>query len=122
MITVEPLSVSREGGDTLTISGTFSTSQTYTATLAGVAVYGGVSGKGALLEYVSDTTLRCVVPRSATIGTQVLSVLAMPSAAVQTANVSVVEKTFGRAQFEVRRMMHPFSELGARRLDAEPAE
>jgi len=121
---VFPAVVARDGGEELTLTGTFVSTDTYTVTVDGRVAFGGVAGGGSSAVFVDATTLKCVMPKMdpGVLGPVVLLVTGDPSTETDSLMIDVSENVFGSAQYEMRRMMEPWKETGARRLDLEPPE
>lgn len=121
--TISPAVASRSGGEKIVVVGTFPTSNTYLVTVDGVAAYSGVPGQGTTISSDGDS-LSFVLPPLALsqIGSVTVEIEVVPGGEkVQTA-MTITEKAFGSAPYELRRMFPRWYATGPRRLELEPQE
>ena len=120
---IVPAILGREGGQTLTLTGIFPTDTPYTVTVGGVAAFGGIAGQGGLITSPDGVSLLCVMPAlPGQLGAVSVVVTAVIGGGSDNAPITVLERAFGSAPFEVRRMFPGWYAAGPRRLDLEPQE
>lgn len=117
---VAPERASRLGGELITVTGSFDTAESYTVTVGGVAAYSGVAGQGNTISPTSDTELSFVLPPLGT-GSKTIVVTEVGGS---SANISltILERNFGSASFEMRRLFPRWQGVGPRSLELEPQE
>lgn len=118
-----PARASREGGIKVVLSGSFPDDRTYLVSVNNVAAYSGIPGQGTSIIAVSDT-LTFVMPQLpvGSVGAQTVEVSSVPSGETASTSIDVLERSFGSAAFELRRMFPPWYAAGPRRLELEPQE
>lgn len=120
---ISPSKVDRLGGTLVTLQGTFPTDQTYLVRVDGVLAHSGVRGQGTVIQSTGDT-LSFVVPafEASAVGSLTVEVETVPGADTVQTTLDVLERYFGSAAFELRRMYPSWHGLGPRRLELEPQE
>ena len=120
---IEPATVERRGGTKVTLRGVFPIDQTYVVRVDGIAAYSGVPGQGAVIRTDGDS-LSFVTPPLALsqIGAVTVEVETVPGAETVDTTLTVVEQSFGSAQFAMRRLFPAWYGVGPRRLGTEPQE
>lgn len=120
---IAPALVSRAGGEKIIVFGNFNPSFTYQVTVGGIVAYSGVPGQGETILPDGDTLAFVLPPLGvAQIGSVTVEVTAFPSGETAQTSLTVAERSFGSAAFEMRRMFPRWYGTGPRRLETEPQE
>lgn len=118
-----PAQVSRQGGTKVVIAGTFPIDSTYLVRVNGILAYSGVPGSGTVVNTDGDSVSFVVPPIAlASVGSLTVEVERNPGGDKVQTSMDVLERGFGSAAFELRRMFPSWYETGPRRLELEPEE
>ena len=118
---ISPKVVSLAGGDKVTLTGIFPISSSFQVTVDGIVAYSGKAGQKNTATSEDGTALSFVTPPIpvASVGDLTVEVTETPGATTDQILLTVVERSFGSATFEMRRMFPPWLAVGPRSLDAE---
>lgn len=118
-----PSRAGREGGTKIRLAGTFPINITYLVRVDGVLAYSGVPGQGTTIKSDGDNLTFVLPPFDISqIGSLVVEVETVPGGDKVQTTLNVVERAFGSASFELRKMFPPWYAAGPRRLELEPQE
>lgn len=107
----------------MTLTGVFPASVTYLVRVDSVLAYSGVPGQGEVVN-TDGTSMSFVLPalELSQIGSVFVEIEQVPGGSTAQIALEVVERYFGSAAFELRRMFPKWYAAGPRRLELEPQE